>query len=86
MVLPDTRLAHALVIAGRMRGSVYCRPLTIDDMQLHGTLSIGVAELAAGETTEALFGRADAALYASKAAGRDRVTGASDSPEEAVPA
>lgn len=38
------------------------------------TVSIGVAERFRGETTSALIERADAALYASKRAGRDRVT------------
>lgn len=35
---------------------------------------MGVAELRAGESYEQLLERADAALYASKAGGRDRVT------------
>ena len=43
----------------------------------HGvTASLGYAILAAGETPEALVARADEALYAAKAAGRDRVAAA----------
>lgn len=37
------------------------------------TMSLGVAALAAGETIEALFARADAALYEAKQTGRNRV-------------
>jgi diguanylate cyclase len=40
------------------------------------TVSAGFAELLAGETVEALIERADAALYASKRTGRNRVTSA----------
>ena len=52
-----------------------CRPLSIDNRLFNATLSLGVAELHHGETVEKLLERADAALYASKETGRDRVTG-----------
>jgi diguanylate cyclase len=37
------------------------------------TISLGVAMRQAGDSSEALLGRADGCLYAAKAAGRDRV-------------
>jgi PleD family two-component response regulator len=37
------------------------------------TISLGVAMRQAGDSGEALLGRADGCLYAAKAAGRDRV-------------
>jgi diguanylate cyclase (GGDEF)-like protein len=37
------------------------------------TVSIGVAQLEAGEDFDTLLGRADAALYAAKQSGRNRV-------------
>ena len=40
------------------------------------TVSLGCAILGSGETPEALVARADQALYAAKAAGRDRVCAA----------
>ena len=75
VVLPNTRLAEALGVAENLRSAVNCRPLSIDGLRLRASLSLGVAELTAGESAEHLLERADEALYASKAAGRDRVTG-----------
>ncbi|HEY0661514.1 MAG TPA: diguanylate cyclase [Lysobacter sp.] len=75
VILPDTRLGEALGVAENLRSAVNCRPLSIEGRLLQASLSLGVAELAAGESAEQLFERADAALYASKSAGRDRVTG-----------
>lgn len=85
VVLPDTRLEDAVRVSGRMLASVNCRPLTMDEMQLDATLSIGVAEFVSGESPEALFERADAALYASKQAGRNRVSATSGPTAEAAP-
>ncbi|MDZ7749181.1 MAG: GGDEF domain-containing protein [Halofilum sp. (in: g-proteobacteria)] len=53
-----------------LRKHVARTPL-IDDTRL--TVSAGVAECRADETTDAWFRRADAMLYRAKAAGRDRV-------------
>lgn len=75
VILPDTRLVEARGVAENLRSSINCRPLSIDGRLLNATLSLGIAELAPGETAEHLLERADAALYASKAAGRDRVSG-----------
>ena len=76
VVLPATPLADALAVAERMRVSVRVRPLTIDQLRLRASLSIGVAESIPGDTVESLVERADAALYVSKQAGRNRVSGA----------
>ncbi|GAA5081419.1 sensor domain-containing diguanylate cyclase [Lysobacter panacisoli] len=75
VVLPDTQLREALCVAENLRAAVNCRPLSIDNRLFNATLSLGVAELHHGETVEKLLERADAALYASKETGRDRVTG-----------
>lgn len=77
VLLPDTRLGEALGVAENLRSAVNCRPLSIDGRLFDASLSLGVAELAAGEVAEHFLERADAALYASKSAGRDRVTGQS---------
>ncbi|MEO6170622.1 MAG: diguanylate cyclase [Lysobacter sp.] len=75
VVLPDTHLDEAIGVAENLRSAVNCRPLSIDGNRFEVTLSLGVAELAAGETAAQLLDRVDAALYASKEAGRDRVSG-----------
>lgn len=75
VVLPDTQLREALCVAENLRAAVNCRPLSIDNRLFNVTLSLGVAELHHGESVEKLLERADAALYASKETGRDRVTG-----------
>lgn len=76
VVMPGRDRDEALAIAERMRVSVNCRPLSMADAEVAASLSIGVAELAAGESMASLFERADVALYASKAAGRDHASAA----------
>ena len=75
VILPDTRLVEARGVAENLRSAINCRPLSIDGRLVQSTLSLGIAQLAAGESAEQLVERADAALYESKAAGRDRVSG-----------
>lgn len=86
VVLPATPLADAMAVAERMRATVNSRPLTIDQLRLSASLSIGVAQFTPGDTAESLVERADLALYASKEAGRDRVSGASTAEVPALPA
>lgn len=75
VLLPDTALQQATAVAEHLREAIHCRPLSIDGTQLPVSLSLGVAQLQPGETAEQLIERADSALYASKSAGRNRVTG-----------
>ncbi|QCW25834.1 sensor domain-containing diguanylate cyclase [Lysobacter enzymogenes] len=85
VVLADTYLRDAARVAEHLRESVSGSPLSIDGRLLPVSLSLGVAELQPGETPEQLLERADAALYASKSAGRDRVTAhGSESEHEVV--
>lgn len=80
VVLPDTRLEAALVIAERLRARIAARPL--DDRRgevLHLTVSIGVAALPRhAEDGDGLIRAADAALYEAKHGGRNRVVAAAD--------
>jgi diguanylate cyclase (GGDEF)-like protein len=69
VILRETSLRDAAPLADRVLGRA--RALRVDGVG-EVTLSIGVAALAAGEDAAAWFKRADAALYAAKAAGRDR--------------
>lgn len=77
VLLPDTPLEGARVLAERIRASVGAgRIKRGNSAELVGniTVSLGVAQYADDETTEAFMGRADEALYASKSGGRNRVT------------
>ncbi|MHC4883560.1 MAG: GGDEF domain-containing protein [Planctomycetota bacterium] len=65
--------AEALETAEKVRDAVETLKLTLDRVAVRITVSIGVAEAVAGESGEALVARADAALYASKQAGRNCV-------------
>jgi len=74
-VLPDAGPEPALRVAERLRLAIaetkIADPAAPDGLSV--TVSIGVASAKAGETPEALMGRADAALYRAKQAGRNRV-------------
>ncbi len=63
-------------VAEHVRQAVDSRPLSVDGNLLPCSLSLGVAQLDRGEDAGQLLRRADAALYLSKAAGRNRVSSA----------
>ncbi|SEI47767.1 GGDEF domain-containing protein [Frateuria terrea] len=77
VLAPDTSLDDALVLAERIRETVECTPLLVDGHLLQLTVSIGAVAGAPGEhDVKGLLQRADAALYAAKRAGRNRVMAA----------
>jgi diguanylate cyclase (GGDEF)-like protein len=87
VVLPDTDAEHAYAIAESIRKAIEaCEWLEGEDVDLSRvTASVGVAAfpLHAGDA-ESLFRKADAAMYAAKRAGKNRVTVAPvPSPESA---
>ena len=71
-VLPGTALDGARVVAERLRAAVAVAKFA-ELKSRRVTVTVGVAEHARGEVTSDLIGRADRALYAGKAAGRNRV-------------
>ena len=74
VVCPDTSLEQALVVANRLCDAARALRFPEIDRELRVTVSIGLAPaLRDGETRDALFDRADAALYRAKQQGRDRV-------------
>ncbi|MBI4563169.1 MAG: diguanylate cyclase [Planctomycetes bacterium] len=71
--LPGAPLQRASDIAEVIRRAVEARPVPFEGQTLFTTISIGAASLRTEETADALVKRADAALYAAKRAGRNRV-------------
>ncbi len=69
VILPSTGEAGAREVGERMRKAVEDGPWP----EMPVTISVGVATLADGEDADRVYARADAALYAAKQAGRNRV-------------
>lgn len=72
VALPETTPDGAAAVAESLRAGVSGTPIAAAGAELRVTISIGVAAWT-GEELDDLVARADAALYAAKAAGRDRV-------------
>lgn len=78
VILPQTEMASALKLANSIRSNVESKKLvkrSTGDILGRLTISIGVAELAPGDSPSDLVRRADACLYAAKNAGRNCVVG-----------
>lgn len=72
VMLPNTSLAEAGLIAERIRESV--AELSVESRPtLHLTVSVGVSGWASAQTAEDVLRAADAALYEAKRTGRNRV-------------
>jgi diguanylate cyclase len=74
VILPGMTAEEAAEIAQQIRQDVAVSKFRHSGVDLKVTISAGVAQLAAGEDAAAWIGRADAALYASKQAGRNCVS------------
>ncbi|MFL6655758.1 MAG: GGDEF domain-containing protein, partial [Sulfurifustis sp.] len=74
VVAPETDRAHALRLAERMREALRSTDVAVKRDELRVTASFGVTILSAEDKEpERILSRADDALYAAKAGGRDRV-------------
>tara|TARA_R110000868_G_scaffold135284_6_gene347772 strand:- start:94 stop:1422 length:1329 start_codon:yes stop_codon:yes gene_type:complete len=75
VVMPDTDLSYAMMVAERLRQRIGEIPFKVEDrLELNVTVSIGIGVVeAAGDTGEKVLERADAALYRAKRDGRNRV-------------
>lgn len=73
--LSDTTLDESFAIAERLRQAIetLVLPFRSGDPLPHLTASIGIAQRQAGQTLDALYTAADAALYRAKNEGRNRV-------------
>jgi two-component system cell cycle response regulator len=90
VVMPDADAGAAMTVAERLRSTLADTPVAVSGAAVPDvpvTVSIGVAvtddaDLPPGEAALKLLRRADRALYAAKAAGRDHVRLADDEPTE----
>jgi len=74
VVLRETKLDDARALAERVVGRVRSLLITTSSGERQSvTVSIGLAQIIAGEDEKAWFDRTDRCLYAAKEAGRDRV-------------
>jgi diguanylate cyclase (GGDEF)-like protein len=73
LILPSVALAAGARVAERARAAVAEQAVVAAGTSLPVTISLGVAERRAGESRHELIARADAAMYAAKRAGRNRV-------------
>lgn len=72
--LPEASTDDAVACAERLRRHLAEAPSPAAGLDRHVTCSMGAAGHVKGESLDALFARADEALYESKRLGRDRVT------------
>ncbi len=77
VLLEGVSLGPMKDLAEKLRGAAEEHPFRFESTKLAVTISAGVAERSPGsdEAPEQLYKRADAQLYAAKAAGRNRVRG-----------
>lgn len=80
IICPETELDAASVLAERLRARIEAYRFDLVEQQ---TISLGLAAFIAGDTSDRLLARADAALYAAKQRGRNRVEVAGGAPDPA---
>ncbi len=73
VVAPQIDAAGLAALGERLRAEVGSTDIAANDVRLRVSVSVGTAMSHPGDTPESLVHRADEALYAAKAAGRDRV-------------
>ena len=74
VLLPGCAEAAAAALAQRLCDSIAAQAVVVDGVSVRYTVSVGVATMAADvDSVEALIERADRAMYAAKAAGRNRI-------------
>src|SRR5262245_12415621 len=75
VVMPETDLAVATMVAERLRRRIASEPFAIQQgaRSIEVTISIGIAALNGGDNAASVLKRADQALYRAKRDGRNRV-------------
>ena len=73
LVMPGTSTVDGFTVAERIRSRLSSAPIQIKGLAIEQTVSIGLATWDGKESPETLDQRADAAMYAAKRRGRDRI-------------
>jgi two-component system, cell cycle response regulator len=75
VVMPETDLTVATMVAERLRRRIATEPFPIQEgaRKLEVTISVGISALSKNDTAATILKRADAALYRAKRDGRNRV-------------
>ena len=74
LLLPETKLEQARVVAERIQKIWEKSPVSLDGVPIHSTVSIGVAEAGAEDKSfEDLLRRADQMMYKAKGRGKNQV-------------
>jgi diguanylate cyclase len=76
LVLPDTENDDAIRMLDRLRAIIADLDWSAFSQGMQVTISAGVATLRPDETEDLFLARADSALYAAKAKGRNRIANA----------
>ncbi|TCT23886.1 diguanylate cyclase [Thiobaca trueperi] len=71
LLLPETGIQAAFEVTEKLRQLIATAQFMYRGQQVPVTMSCGLAECLTGDTTESLYRRADAALYAAKQGGRN---------------
>ncbi|MET0102570.1 MAG: sensor domain-containing diguanylate cyclase [Sedimenticola sp.] len=87
-ILPETSVKEATEMAERLRRQLFESPFHVNDSEeIHLSASIGIATFPRhADNWEALIEAADAAMYAAKRAGRNRIMTPDEEPEAEDPA
>jgi len=75
VIMPNTRIADALIFCERLRKKIQDTPVKFDSQRIEFTVSIGLAQFSAesDESVADLIRRADDGLYEAKKQGRNRI-------------
>ena len=72
-LMPETDSEHAHQVAEKLRQKIESSPFNFKKEPVQITMSVGISEFQKGESAEAVFERADKALYKAKESGRNQV-------------
>lgn len=80
LILPDTALDAARILAERIREAIAERPMLVDNQPISVTVSLGVASVVGDGDLDTLSREADRAMYLAKRGGRNRVASVENKP------